>query len=116
MQLGEDFISMKHNPMCLNGDSYWGRIMIPFWHHCMHLGEMGFDSGTIPWVLFGTLSDVWDILIRRIQIMTVALVDAATFTKACKLDGSKVFQLDWSSPKLHAHSANMTFKSDLVDL
>jgi len=46
----------------------------------------------------------------------VALVDAATFTKACKLDGSEVFQLDWSSPKLHARSANLTFESDLVDL
>ena len=75
MQLGEDFISMKHNPMCLNGDSYWGRIMIPFWHHCMHLDEMGFDLGVIHWVLFGTLLNVWNILISRIWIVTVSQGD-----------------------------------------
>jgi len=46
----------------------------------------------------------------------VALVDAGTFAKACKLDGSKVFQLDWSLPELHACSANLTFETDLVDL
>ena len=46
----------------------------------------------------------------------VALVDAATFAKACKLDGSAVFQLDLSLPELHACLANPTFESDPVDL
>ena len=46
----------------------------------------------------------------------VALVDAATFAKASKLEGSKAFHLNWSSPKLHVCSVNLTFKSDPVDL
>ena len=46
----------------------------------------------------------------------VSLVNATTFAKACKLDGSKMFQFDWSSPELCARSANLTFESDPVDL
>ena len=46
----------------------------------------------------------------------IALVDAATCAKACKLNGSEVFQLDWSSPELHAHSVNPTFMPNPVDL
>ena len=46
----------------------------------------------------------------------VALVNAATFAKACKLDGSKAFQLDWSLPELCACSAKLTFMPDPVDL
>ena len=46
----------------------------------------------------------------------ISLVNAATFAKACKLDGSEVFQLDWSLPKLCTRSANPTFMPDLVDL
>ena len=46
----------------------------------------------------------------------VTLVNATIFAKACKLNGSEVFQLDWSSPKLRACSANPTFMPNLVDL
>ena len=46
--------------------------------------------------------------------LCVALVNAATFTKACKLDGSKVFQLNLSSPKLCTHLVNLTFCHDTV--
>ena len=46
----------------------------------------------------------------------VSLVDAATFAKVCKLDGSEVFQLDWSLPELRTYSANPTFMPDPVDL
>ena len=37
-------------------------------------------------------------------------------TQACKLDGSEVFQLDWSLPELRARSVNLTFEPDPVDL
>jgi len=43
-----DKVSMKHNPMCQNGDSDWKLIMIPLWSHHMPLGETRFDSGAIP--------------------------------------------------------------------
>jgi hypothetical protein len=46
----------------------------------------------------------------------IALIDAATFAKACRLDGSEVFQLNLSSPELRTCLANPTFKSNPVDL
>jgi len=36
--------------------------------------------------------------------------------KACKLDGSEVFQLNWPWPELCAHLANLTFISNPVYL